>query len=454
MAQLRVHPVRHFTAELAVPGDKSISHRAVMLGGFADGETRVTGFLPSEDCLASLAAMQALGVTTETIDRTDFILRGRGGKLRAPLESLDCGNSGTTIRLLAGLVAGQPFTTRLFGDASLSRRPMKRIVDPLTQMGATLSCEGANQRPPLTVTGAALQPIHYQMPVASAQLKSAILLAGLQTPGLTVVEQPAVCRDHTERMLRHLGASLRAGEHRVELYGGGRLTGRDLPVPGDFSSAAFWLVAAAALPGARLTLTGVGLNPTRTALLNVLTRMGAAIKENIERDDFEPRGMLRIEEGGRLKGVTVGGAEIPNLIDELPVIAVAGALADGDTVIKDARELRVKESDRIATVARHLREFGVSVEEQPDGMVIHGGSPIRAARVTSHGDHRIAMAFSILALFADGPSLIEDTDCIKTSYPTFEEHLASILANDLAGKFRFGASLVNKVKQLIKPKQK
>lgn len=438
-------------AVLQVPGDKSISHRAVILGGFAGGETRVTGFLPSEDCRASLSAMQAMGVEMETVSRGDYIIHGRRGKLRPPAEPLDCGNSGTTMRLLAGLVAGQPFTTRLFGDASLSRRPMRRVVDPLTLMGATLTCEGENSRPPLVVRGAALLPIRYQMPVASAQLKSAILLAGLQAPGLTVVEQPEVCRDHTERMLQHFGASLRAGDggRRVELYGDTTLNGKDLRVPGDFSSAAFWLVAAAALGGARLTLTKVGLNPTRTALLNVLMRMGAQIKEHVESNEFEPYGTLQIEEGGGLRGTTVSGAEIPNVIDELPVIAVAGALAEGVTVIKDARELRVKESDRIATVAGCLREFGVEVEEQPDGMVVYGGNPIRAARVASRGDHRIAMAFAVLALFADGPSLIEDTDCIKTSYPTFEEHLEQIMEGDLAGKFRLGVGLVNSVKRLV-----
>ncbi|MDR2463215.1 MAG: 3-phosphoshikimate 1-carboxyvinyltransferase [Verrucomicrobiales bacterium] len=452
MAHLKIHPTRRLNAELQVPGDKSISHRSVMLGGFADGETRITGFLSSEDCLASLSAMQAMGVEIETIDRTSYIVSGRGGKLRAPLEPLDCGNSGTTIRLLAGLVAGQPFTTRFFGDASLSRRPMRRIVEPLTLMGATLTCEGENMRPPLTVNGAALKPIHYQMPVASAQLKSAILLAGLQTPGLTVVEQPEVCRDHTERMLQHFGASIRLGGRRVEIYGDTTLNGKNLHVPGDFSSAAFWLVAAAALPGARLRLTKVGLNPTRTALLNVLMRMGAQIKENVECTDFEPYGTLRIEEGGKLRGTTVSGAEIPNLIDELPIIAVAGALADGQTVIKDARELRLKESDRIATVSRHLREFGVDVEEQPDGMIIHGGNPIRAAGVESRGDHRIAMAFAVLGLFADGESRIEDTACIKTSYPAFEAHLEQLMAGDIAGKFRIGAGLVSGVKRLVKPK--
>jgi 3-phosphoshikimate 1-carboxyvinyltransferase len=452
MAHLKVHPVRRIDAELEIPGDKSISHRSVILGGFADGETRITGFLPSEDCRASLAAMQAMGVEIDALDRSSYIVRGRNGKLRAPVEPLDCGNSGTTIRLLAGLVAGQPFTTRMFGDASLTRRPMKRIVDPLTAMGAEIICEGENLRPPLVVKGGALKPISFQMPVASAQLKSAILLAGLQAGGRTMVEQPKVCRDHTERMLQHFGASIRIKENRTEIYGNTTLNAKDLHVPGDFSSAAFWLVAAAAMPGARLTLSKIGLNPTRTALLNVLMRMGAQIKENVECNDFEPYGTLRIEEGGKLKGTVIGGQEIPNLIDELPVIAVAGALAEGATIIKDAGELRIKESDRIATVAHHLREFGVDVEEQPDGMIIQGGATIRAAKVESRHDHRIAMAFSILALFADAPSHIEDTGCIKTSYPTFEKHLSQIMEGDAAGKFRFGANLVNGMKRLIKPK--
>ena len=424
-------------AEIQVPGDKSISHRSVMLSGIADGVTRITGFLPSEDCLCSLYAMQALGVEVETIDPTTFLIHGRNGKLKAPLEPLDCGNSGTTIRLLAGLVAGHSFSTRLYGDASLSRRPMKRIADPLQLMGAEVICEGENQRPPLQIKGKHLKSIKYEMPVASAQLKSCILFAALNAKGKTVVKQPSICRNHTELMLQHFSASIIPGDKKIELNGDCKLQARDLHVPGDFSSAAFWLVAASAMPGASLILPRVGLNPTRTALVNVLIRMGAQIKEHVENHDFEPYGTLRIEEGVSLKGTTIDGDEIPNLIDELPIIAVAAALAQGTTIIKDAQELRVKESDRIAALALNLRAFGVPVEETPDGLIIEGGEPIHAARVQSLGDHRIAMAFAILGLYAEGTTVIEDTDCIKTSYPGFEKHLATVLAGDVTGKFRF-----------------
>ena len=437
MANLKIHPVRHMNAEIQVPGDKSISHRSVMLSGIADGTTRITGFLPSDDCLCSLSAMQALGVEVENLDATSFLIHGCNGKLKAPLEPIDCGNSGTTIRLLAGLVASHPFSTRLYGDVSLSRRPMKRIADPLQLMGAKVHCEGANQRPPLEIKGGQLKAINYEMPVASAQLKSAILFAALNARGRTVVKQPSVCRDHTERMLQHFSASILPGDKKIELNGGCKLQAKDLHVPGDFSSAAFWLVAASAMPGASLILPRVGLNPTRTALVNVLVRMGAQIKEHVENHDFEPYGTLHIEEGTSLKATTIGGDEIPNLIDELPIIAVAGALARGTTIIKDAKELRVKESDRIAAMALNLRAFGVPVEETPDGLIIEGGVPIHAARVDSQGDHRIAMAFAILGLFAEGNTVIQDTDCIKTSYPGFEKHLATILSGDVSGKFRF-----------------
>ncbi|MDD5262899.1 MAG: 3-phosphoshikimate 1-carboxyvinyltransferase [Methylacidiphilales bacterium] len=453
MANLKIHPVRRMDAEIQVPGDKSISHRSVMLSGFADGATRITGFLPSDDCLCSLAAMQALGVEIETIDPTTFLVHGNNGKFREPVEPIDCGNSGTTIRLLAGLLAGQPFTTRLFGDESLSRRPMKRVADPLELMGARVVCEGQNQRPPLEIRGGKLKSMTYQMPVASAQLKSCILLAALQARGRTIVEQPSVCRDHTERMLQHFGASIMPGDREIKLYGGVRLEARDVHVPGDFSSAAFWLVAAAAMPGAHLILPRVGLNPTRTALINVLLRMGAEIKEHVESNDFEPYGTLRIEEGTTLKGATIGGEEIPNLIDELPIIAVAGALAKGTTVIRDAKELRVKETDRLAALASNLRAFGVPVEEQPDGLIIQGGAPIHGARVESMGDHRIAMAFAILGLFAEGNSLICDTDCIKTSYPGFEKDLSHVLSGDVSSKFRFKLGLSRLMKRAASKKQ-
>jgi 3-phosphoshikimate 1-carboxyvinyltransferase len=422
MNHLRIIPSPRIDGEVTVPGDKSISHRSVIFGSMATGATRVTGFLPGEDCLCTLRALQAIGAKIEVIDATTLAIEGVGGKFSAPWEPLDCGNSGTGMRLLAGLLAGQPFATRLFGDASLTRRPMKRIIDPLTKMGARIRSDNEKGTPPLHIEGASLTGIDYLSPVASAQVKSAVLIAGLCGRGLTKVTEPIQSRDHTERLLEHFHAPATINGLSVSLSGGTALHGQDLQVPGDFSSSAFWLVAAAASPGSRLVVRNVGLNPTRTGLINVLIRMGAQIRENIEAPSAEPFGALHVT-GTKLRGCEIGGAEIPNIIDEIPIIAVAAALAEGQTVIRDAHELRVKESDRIKAMAISLRAFGVPVVETEDGMIIEGGHPIRAARVESFGDHRIAMASAILALFADQPSRIDDTDCIATSYPGFERHL-------------------------------
>lgn len=427
MPDLTVRPVKRFQALLEVPGDKSISHRAAMFAGFANGTSRVTNFLPSEDCLCTLRAMQALGARAERIDETTLEITGRGGAFLPPCESLDCGNSGTSMRLLAGLVAGQPFQTHFHGDASLSTRPMKRIVEPLEKMGARVECEGKDFRPPLTVHGGNLTGIAYRTPVASAQLKSCILLAGLQAEGKTSVIEPALSRDHTERLLRHFHGSIQNHGLETTVFGKNGLHAEDLEVPGDFSSAAFWLVAAAAFPHGQVTLPRVGLNPTRTGLIRVLLRMGALIHETVDFAGPEPYGTLMVEKGGNLKGTSVGGDEIPNIIDELPILAIAFALADGVSEIRDAAELRVKETDRIAAVATNLRKFGVPVEERPDGMIVEGGKPLKAATVESFGDHRIAMAFAILGLFAPGTTRVLDTGCVATSYPSFAAHLHQVL---------------------------
>jgi 3-phosphoshikimate 1-carboxyvinyltransferase len=331
------------------------------------------------------------------------------------------------MRLLAGILAAQPFKTRLVGDASLSGRPMQRIVDPLRAMGAHIQGRGDKHLPPLEIEGGKLVGIDYTMPVASAQLKSCLLLAGLFAKGTTSITEPTPTRDHTERLLAHFHAPAvveHAGKQRIiRVRGGTRLHARDFAVPGDFSSAAFWIVAAAALPGADLTLTNLGLNGTRTGLLSVLWRMGGQVYETIGGSHAEPVGTLRVL-GRKLRGTKIAGAEIPNVIDELPIIAVAAALAEGETEIRDARELRVKETDRIAAMANNLRAFGVEVTEHDDGMTIRGGGTIRGARVPSRGDHRIAMASAILGLFAKGETVIEDTACIATSYPTFREDMA------------------------------
>lgn len=434
MSEFHVTTLSSLDACFHVPGDKSMSHRAAILGGLSDGTCTIRNFLPSEDCVNTLHAMLALGAKVDVIETlpgfgpVHLRIHGRSMKLDAPENPIDCGNSGTGMRLLAGLLAGQPFTSELFGDASLSSRPMGRITVPLGQMGAKIECLGAKEGcAPLRIHPAALHPIRYAMPVASAQVKSAILLAGLFTTGTTTVEQPAPSRDHTERMMASFGIHLQQDGLTVSLDGGQIPTACDFTVPGDISSAAFWLVAAAAMPGAKLRITNVGLNPTRTAIIKVLARMGATIHETIHSDHGEPIGDLEII-GAPLQGTTLLEEEIPNLIDEIPVLAVAAALARGRTVIRKARELRVKETDRIATVVNNLRTMGGTVEEFDDGMEIEGGHPLHGATLDSFGDHRIAMAFAIAGLFASGRTVITNTACVNTSYPGFQHHLTAILA--------------------------
>ena len=408
--------------EMTVPGDKSISHRAIMLAAIANGRGEITGFLPSEDCLSTMKAFQQLGIEITRPDDTTVVIEGKRGHFTAPAGDIDCGNSGTTMRLLCGILAAQPFRTRLVGDASLSKRTMRRVIDPLTQMGAKITAEGAGNCAPLVIEGGPLKAIEYTSPIASAQVKSAVLLAGLFAKGTTTVTEPEQSRDHTERMLAWHLLRPRKNGLSVSVIGGQTLESRDFSVPGDISSAAFWLVAAAAQPGSHLLIKNVGLNPARTGVLAVLIRMGAQVNEIIETAECEPCGTVEIR-GAKLRATTIGGAEIPNVIDELPILAVAAALAEGRTIIRDAHELRVKETDRIAAVARNLRAFGVQVDERDDGMEIEGGATLHGAEVGSFGDHRIAMAFAILASFAEGPSFIRDTDCVNTSYPGFYEAL-------------------------------
>ena len=429
MATLKVRKLKSFPAEISVPGDKSISHRAAMFAGMADGTTVVEGFLPSEDCLCTVKAMQAMGAEVEPLEELEGVglvkmaITGHGPKLKAPSGPIDCGNSGTTIRLLAGILAGQDFTAEMFGDASLSKRPMKRVADPLSLMGARVEGQGEKICAPLRITGGQLQPITYTLPMASAQVKSAVLLAGMFAPGKTTVVEPVATRNHTERIMSHFGVKWVREGNAISVYGGQVPRARDLVVPGDISSAAFWMVAAAASPGQQITLKNVGLNPTRTGVINVLLRMGAHITSSEENADGEPRGNVVVT-GGELNATVIGGAEIPNVIDELPILAVAGALARGNTLIKDARELRVKETDRIAAVAENLRRMGVTVIEYDDGMEIIGGAKLQGASITTYHDHRIAMSFAIAGMFAEGETVIEGSECINTSYPGFEHDLA------------------------------
>lgn len=430
MADLRVKKVKDFSAELRVPGDKSISHRALMFSALSNGPCEVTGFLASEDCLATMAALSSMGVDIEKIgdDGTHIRVHGCRGEFTKPEEPIDCGNSGTTMRLLSGILARQPFETVLTGDESLQKRPMNRIALPLEKMGARVKGKGEKVTAPITIQGREkLTPIQYKSPVASAQIKSAIMLAALGAEGKTSITEPHPSRDHTERMLNYLLVkNIRDGD-TVSIWGGQIPESRDIVVPGDISSAAFWIVAAAARKGARLLIHDVGLNPTRIGILSVMIRMGAKITERIDESGCEPMGSIEVV-GDGLVGTEIGGEEIPTLIDEIPIIAVAAALAEGKTVIKDAQELRVKESDRISAVAESLRRMGVPVDEFADGMEITGGQKLKGAEINSLGDHRIAMAFAIAGLFADGETVIRGVECIETSYPGFIHELEQLQA--------------------------
>ena len=412
---------------LKIPGDKSISHRAVMLGALAQGKTEIHNFLTGEDCLSTVKCFQAMGI--EITEKNQVIcVHGKGlDGLTEPCDVLDCGNSGTTTRLLLGILAGQPFFSVLTGDSSLRSRPMDRVVKPLSEMGAVFMGRQQSRLLPLGVSGGGLKAIHYQTPVASAQVKSALLLAGLFADGQTVVEEPAPSRDHTERMLKSFGAKVEVSGRFAAVEGQPRLVGRRVVVPGDISSAAFFLVAAAIIPGSDVTLLGVGLNPGRSGIIEVLKTMGANITVfNKKIEGGEPVGDIRVQ-GSELKGTDVSGEIIPALIDEIPVLAVAAAAAQGKTVFSDAAELRVKETDRIAAVATELAKFGAKIEERPDGMVIEGGRPLTGTVCQSHGDHRIAMAMAVAGLAAEGQTVVKGADSVNISFPGFNDALKSII---------------------------
>lgn len=403
-----------------VPGDKSVSHRAMMLGALAEGVSRIHGFLEGEDTRATAAVMQQLGVRIDVMADGERVVHGVGlHGLRAAAGALDCGNAGTGMRLLTGLLAGQAFDSILIGDESLSKRPMRRVTDPLAQMGARIDSQ--NGLPPLHVHGGqALRGIRYTLPVASAQVKSALLLAGLYAGGETEVIEPHPTRDYTERMLAAFGWPIEFSPGRARLSGGHALRATDVRVPADFSSAAFFLVAGSIVPGAELRLPAVGLNPRRTGLLQALRLMGADISiENECESGGEPVGDLVVRHAP-LHGIELPEALVPDMIDEFPALFVAAAAATGATVVRGAAELRVKESDRLASMAAGLQALGVNVEELPDGATIHGGS-IGGGRIDSHGDHRIAMSFAIAGLIADGAVRIDDCANVATSFPGFME---------------------------------
>ncbi|MFG3817255.1 3-phosphoshikimate 1-carboxyvinyltransferase [Limnothrix redekei] len=406
-----------------IPGDKSISHRALMLGALAEGETTIEGLLLGEDPRSTAACFRALGAEISELNTDRVTVRGIGiGNLQEPIGVLDAGNSGTTLRLMLGILASHPdrFFT-ITGDDSLRSRPMGRVVKPLTTMGAQIWGRRDNTLAPLAVRGQALQPIHYQSPIASAQVKSCILLAGLMTEGQTTVSEPALSRDHSERMLRAFGAEVIVDPDTISatVVGPAKLHGQRVIVPGDISSAAFWLVAAAIVPGSDLTIENVGINPTRTGILDVLHQMGANITLENERDAAgEPVADLRVRYGP-LNGCEISGALIPRLVDEIPILAVAATVAQGKTVIRDAEELRVKESDRLAVMAAALQKMGAQVTEQPDGLEITGPVQLRGADVDSHTDHRIAMSLAIAALVAQGTTTIDRAEAAAISYPDF-----------------------------------
>ena len=419
----RVAPGGALKGRLKVPGDKSISHRALLLGALAEGDTRIEGFLDGVDCLATLAALRALGVEVEATAPRSVLVHGRGLEgLKAPSEPLDLGNSGTAMRLFAGLLAGQAFTSTLTGDESLSRRPMRRVIDPLVAMGASI--ESRDGRAPLVIRGNRhLKPMRYPMPVASAQVKSALLLAGLYAGGYTWIKEPGTSRDHTERMLASFGhGCLREGAW-VGIHGGGLLTGTQVEVPGDLSSAAFFLVGAAMNPGSELVLENVGVNPTRDGVVRLLRAMGAEIRlANPRLYGDEPVADLEVK-GGALEGIDIGPEMVALAIDDIPAVLVAAAAAQGETRLYGAGELRVKESDRLQAMHQGLQVLGVPVELHRDGLSITGVERFRGGELESHADHRIAMAFAIAALRAEAPLMIRDCANVDTSFPGFV-HLA------------------------------
>lgn len=426
MQHVTVQPAKAVRGEISVPGDKSISHRSIMFGSLARGTTTVRGLLRGEDNMATLNAFRLMGVQI-TDDGDLLTISGRGlHGLTEPDDVIDCGNSGTSIRLLSGLLAGQRFFSVLTGDKYLRKRPMKRVVTPLNRMGALIQGRDGGEKAPLAITGTLLKGIDYSSPVASAQVKSALLLAGLYADGDTTVTEPHRSRDHSERMLAHFGARIRVTDTGASISGGEELEGREITVPGDISSAAFFLVAGLIVPGSELLITGVGVNPTRTGIIDILQAMGGDIQLLNQRElSGEPVADLLVRSSA-LKGIDIGGDVVPRAIDEFPVIGIAAALADGTTTVRDARELRVKETDRIVATAENLRLAGVTVEETPDGMIVTGRGRLDSCTVDSRGDHRIAMAMLIGGLAATGAVTVNNTECIETSFPCFLQLLEQV----------------------------
>lgn len=420
--------VSGLSGKVNIPGDKSISHRSVMFGSIASGTTTVKNFLPGEDCLGTIACFQKLGTEIVTGEDGQLVITGKGlDGLKEPREILDVGNSGTTIRLLMGLLAGRPFHSVLVGDESISTRPMTRVVKPLTMMGAEIWGREGGEYAPLSISGGGLKGIEYTLPVASAQIKSSLLLAGLQAEGETIVHEPAGTRDHTERMIRQFGGQVESEGLTVRVRGGQQLTAASVTVPGDISSAAFFLAAGAVTENSAIELINVGLNPTRAGILDVLKEMGAKLEITPNQEsEYEPIGNIMVQTS-QLQGTVIEGELIPRLIDEIPILALLASQAKGKTVIKDAEELKVKETNRIDTVVRELRKLGADIEATEDGMIINGPVRLTGGEVSSHGDHRIGMMLAIASLICKDPVTLIGADAIAVSYPDFFRDLQTLI---------------------------
>lgn len=420
-----IQKLSNLKGELFVPGDKSISHRAVMFGSLAKGTTKITHFLEGADCLSTISCFRKMGIQIER-NGQEVLVHGKGlHGLAAPTEILDVGNSGTTTRLISGILAGQNFSSELTGDASIQSRPMKRIMTPLLAMGADIRSLKDNGCAPLRIEGKPLNAIHYNSPVASAQVKSCVLLAGMYADGITSVTEPVLSRNHTEIMLNYFGAKISSQGTTASICPEPILSAREIQVPGDISSAAYFIAAGLLTPGSEILLKNVGINPTRDGLLKVCKAMGADITLLNVKKEGEPTADLLIRTSS-LHGTTVGGEIIPTLIDEIPMIAVMGAFAQGTTIIKDAQELKVKESDRITVMVDNLKRMGADIEGTDDGMIIHGGRPLHGAVIDSHSDHRVAMSFAVAGAICDGPLSIEGGECVNISYPEFYHDLYSL----------------------------
>ncbi|QVY60164.1 3-phosphoshikimate 1-carboxyvinyltransferase [Cytobacillus gottheilii] len=423
-----VHDIPGLKGNVQVPGDKSISHRSIMFGAIATGETKVTNFLQGDDCLSTISCFRKLGVQID-LQEDQVVIKGSGlAGLKEPEDILHVGNSGTTIRLMMGILAGRDFHSVLIGDESIAKRPMTRVTKPLQQFGASIQGRKNAEFTPISLNGGPLQGTTYEMPIASAQVKSALLFAGLQAEGTTTIIEQARTRDHTEKMIKAFGGKVEVDGLKVSVQGGQELKGTTVHVPGDISSAAFFLAAGAIVPNSKITLKNVGLNPTRTGMIDVLSAMGANLQvAPYENGQAEPAGDLTIQTSA-LKGTVIDGELIPRLIDEIPIIALLASQAEGQTIIKDAEELKVKETNRIDTVVNELRKLGVKITATDDGMVIDGKSAISGGKVSSHGDHRIGMMLAIAAVISKEEIQLEEAEAISVSYPNFFEHLQSLIA--------------------------